>query len=401
MVPFKQVPPSRRVSELEYAIRDIAVVANQVKNSGKEVFHLNIGDPVIYDFKTPEYISQALADATFAGQNYYVDSLGVPELREEVCRYERSKNAIDITSDDILITQGVTEGIFFLLAGLLEDGDEILVPGPTYPVYLNYANFFNGIPVEYELNEENNWEPNIEDIRNNISDKTKAILISSPNNPTGTLYSKKKVKQIIDLAGEFDIPVLSDEIYDQIVFEKQYTCPATLSSDVPIIGLNGFSKAHLATGWRMGYIYYYDPDNRLTELKKGVEKMARARLCANSIAQFAAIEALKNPGTHTKEMVEKLRSRRDYSYKRLRQIEGLRCINADGAFYLFPKINLEEFSQWDNDKEFTIDLLKETGVCGVYGSGFGEHGKDHIRLTFLPDEETLMQVYNRIENFLK
>jgi tyrosine/nicotianamine family aminotransferase len=401
MVPFKQVPPSRRVSELEYAIRDIAVVANQVKESGKDVFHLNIGDPVIYDFKTPEYISQALADATFAGQNYYVNSLGVPELREEVCRYERKKNDIDITPNDILITSGVTEGIFFLLAGLLETGDEILVPGPTYPVYFNYANFFNGIPVEYELNEDNHWEPNIEDIRNKINDNTKAILISSPNNPTGTLYSKEKVKQIIDLAGEHDIPILSDEIYDQIVFEKQYTCPATLSSDVPIIGLNGFSKAHLATGWRMGYIYYYDPDDQLIDLKKGIEKMARARLCANSIAQFAAIEALKNPGPHTENMVKKLRSRRDYSYKRLRQIEGLKCINADGAFYLFPKIDLKEFPQWNNDKEFTIDLLKETGVCGVYGSGFGEHGKGHIRLTFLPEEETLKEVYNRIETFLK
>ncbi len=392
---------SRRVKDLEYAIRDIAVVANQVKKSGKEVFHLNIGDPVIYDFRTPEYISKALADATFAGQNYYVDSLGVPDLRKEVCKYERKKNDIDITPEDILITSGVTEGIFFLLAGLLEKGDEILVPGPTYPVYFNYARFFDGVPVEYELNEHNHWEPNLDDIRNKINEKTQAILISSPNNPTGTLYSKKKVKQIIDLAGEFDIPVLSDEIYDQIVFEKQYTCPATLSSDVPIIGLNGFSKAHLATGWRMGYIYYYDPNGQLTDLKNGIEKMARARLCANSIAQFAAIEALKNPGPHTEKMVKKLRDRRDYSYKRLRQIEGLHCINADGAFYLFPKIELKEFPRWSNDKDFTIDLLKETGVCGVYGSGFGEHGKNHLRLTFLPKEETLKEVYNRIEKFLK
>lgn len=273
MVSFKHIRPSRRVTDLEYAIRDIVVVANQVKISGKKVFHLNIGDPVIYDFKTPEYISQALADATFAGKNYYFDSLGVPELRKEVCKYEQKKNSISITPDDILITSGVTEGNFFLLAGLLEKGNEILVPGPTYPVYINSANFFDGISVEYELNEDNHWEPNIEDIRKKINEKTKAILVSSPNNPTGVLYSKKKVKQIINLAGEFDIPILSDEIYDQIVFEKQYTCPATLSSDVPIIGLNGFSKTHLATGWRMGYIYYYDPDGKLEPLKNGIEKI--------------------------------------------------------------------------------------------------------------------------------
>ncbi|TXT63468.1 MAG: Aminotransferase [Promethearchaeota archaeon] len=392
---------SRRVKDLQYAIRDIAVVAEEVEKTGKTIYHLNIGDPVIYDFKTPNYISKALAEATFAGQNYYVNSLGVPALREEVCKYERNKNEINITPDDILITSGVTEGIFFLLAGLLENGEEILVPGPTYPVYLNYAQFFDGKPVEYKLMEENDWEPNVEDIRSKITPKTKALLISSPNNPTGTLYSSKNIKDIIDLAGEFDIPILSDEIYDQIVFEKQYTCPATLSKDVPIIGLNGFSKAHLATGWRMGYLYYSDPLDKLTELKKGIENMARARLCANSIAQFAAIEALKNPGPHTEEMVTKLRDRRDYSYKRLRQIEGLSCVNADGAFYLFPKIDIENFSKWKDDKEFVIDLLRATGVCGVYGSGFGTYGKNHMRLTFLPDLEILEEVYNLIENFIK
>jgi aspartate/methionine/tyrosine aminotransferase len=391
---------SRRLKDLEYAIRDIAVIADEVEAAGKQIYHLNIGDPVIYDFKTPEYISKALAEATFAGQNFYVNSLGVPELRSEVCKYERNKNEINITPNDILITSGVTEGIFFLLAGLLENGEEILVPGPTYPVYFNYAQFFDGVPIEYELDEKNEWEPKIDDIRKKITPKTKAILISTPNNPTGTLYSTKKIKQIIELAGEFDIPIISDEIYDQIVFEKEYTCPATLSTDVPIVGLNGFSKAHLATGWRMGYLYYYDPHDKLTELKEGIENMARARLCANSIAQYAAIEALKNPGPHTEEMVKKLRKRRDYSYKRLRKIEGLSVVNADGAFYLFPKIAINEFDRWDNDKEFVIDLLRATGVCGVYGSGFGTYGKNHMRLTFLPDLETLEEVYNRIEGFL-
>ena len=156
---------SERLKQLEYAIRDVAAVANQVKQDGKRVYHLNIGDPVIYDFPTPDYISQALADATFAGQNYYVDSLGVKALREEVCRYERSKNAIDITPDDILITSGVTEGIFFILSGMLENNEEILIPGPTYPLYINFSRFFDGIPIEYEMDEENDWEPNIDDLR--------------------------------------------------------------------------------------------------------------------------------------------------------------------------------------------------------------------------------------------
>ncbi len=392
---------SRRLRDLEYAIRDVAVVANEVKKSGKKVYNLNIGDPVIFDFKTPEYISKALVNATFNGQNFYVDSLGVPELREEVCRYEQKKNSIKITADDILITSGVTEGIFFLLAGLLENGNELLIPGPTYPVYINYAKFFDGVPVEYELDEKNDWEPNIDDLRKKISKKTQAILIGSPNNPTGVVYEAKKIKQIIDIAGEYDLPILSDEIYDQIVFDKEYVCPASLSKDVPIIGMNGFSKAHLATGWRLGYLYYYDPDNKLEELKEGIAKMARARLCANSVAQFAAIEALKNPGPHTEDMVVKLRERRDYSYKRLRQMEGISCVNANGAFYLFPKLDLKGFKKWKTDKDFTIALLKETGICTVYGSGFGEHGKDHLRLTFLPNLPTLETIYDLFEKFIK
>jgi len=392
---------SKRLKEIEYAIREIAVIANEVKQSGKKVYHLNIGDPVIYDLHTPQYISQALADATFEGNNYYVDSIGIYELRKEISNLLKSKNRLNINPDDILITTGVTEGIYFLLAGMIENNNQILIPGPSYPLYINYAKFFDGLPVEYELDENDEREPNIEDLRKKISNKTQAILICSPNNPTGVLYSEKKVRSIIDLAGEYNLPVLSDEIYDQITYDKPYTCPASISKDVPIIGLNGFSKTHLVTGWRLGYLYYHDPENKLKDLKDAVAKLARARLCASSIAQHAAIQILKNPGTHTKEMVKVLKERRDYSYKRIRQIEGMSCVNPNGAFYLFPKLDFNELKKWKDDKDFVIKLLKETGVCTVYGSGFGEYGKGHIRLTFLPTLDILEEVYNHIENYLK
>jgi aspartate/methionine/tyrosine aminotransferase len=240
----------------------------------------------------------------------------------------------------------------------------------------------------------------MDDLRKKITDKTQAILICSPNNPTGGIFSRKKVKDVIDLAGEYDIPILSDEIYDQITYEKNFVSPASVTKDVPIIGLNGFSKAHLVTGWRLGYLYFHDPHDKLRELKASVAKLARARLCCNSIVQYAALSVLKSPGIHTQELVKKLRKRRDYSYNRLRKIEGIRPVNADGAFYLFPRIELEEFKQWDNDKDFVIDLLRETGVCTVYGSGFGEFGKNHFRLTFLPNLELLETVYNKIEDFM-
>ncbi|MFW9782336.1 MAG: aminotransferase class I/II-fold pyridoxal phosphate-dependent enzyme [Candidatus Heimdallarchaeota archaeon] len=392
---------SRRVKDIEYAIRDIAVIANEVKKSGKEVISLNIGDPAIYDFETPKFISKALASASLNGKNYYADSMGVMELREELSKFMRRKYNLNISSSDIVITTGVTEAIYFLLAALVEKSDEFLIPGPTYPLYINNTRFYDGIPVEYELDEKDDWDPNIDDLRKKITNKTKGILICSPNNPTGVLYSEKRVKEIIDLAGEFNLPILSDEIYDQITYERDFVCPASLSKDVPIIGMNGFSKAHLMTGWRLGYLYYHDPAHKLSELKEGIAKMARARLSASTIAQYAAVEIFRTKSNHTKEMVRKLKERRDYSYKRLKEIEGINCVNASGAFYLFPKIELQDFSKWKNDKDFAISFLKEKGVCTVFGSGFGEYGKGHIRLTFLPNKEILEKTFNYLEEFLK
>ena len=392
---------TNRVKGVEYAIREIAAVAHEVAKSGKKVYHLNIGDPVAYDFPTPEFISDALFKASRNGKNNYVNSLGVIELREEISRILYEKQKLKIGIDDILVTSGVTEGIYFIVAGMIENGKELLIPGPSYPLYINYAKFFDGKPVEYALNEDEDWEPDIEDLRKKITKKTQAILICSPNNPTGAMYGEKKIREIIGLAGEYDLPILSDEIYDQITFDKPYVCPASLTKDVPIIGLNGFSKTHLVTGWRLGYLYYHDPENKLDELKNGIAKMARARLSANSVAQFAAIEILKTPSNHTVEMVRKLKTRRDYSYNRLRKIEGISCVKPNGAFYLFPKLDLKELGKWKDDKELVVDLLKETGVCTVYGSGFGDYGKGHMRITFLPNVEILEKVYNLIEGFLK
>jgi len=392
---------TNRVKGVEYAIREIAAVAHEVAKSGKQVYHLNIGDPVFYDFPTPEFISEALFNASKNGKNFYVNSLGVVELREELSKNLKKNQNLDIGADDILVTSGVTEGINFIVSSLIENGRELLIPGPSYPLYINYTNFYDGKPVEYELDEDQGWEPNIEDLRKKITDKTQAILICSPNNPTGVLYGEQKIKEIIDLAGEYDLPVLSDEIYDQITYDKPYVCPASLSKDVPVIGLNGFSKTHLVTGWRLGYLYYHDPENKLEELKNGIAKLARARLSSSSVAQFAAVDILKTPSNHTVDMVRKLKERRDYSYDRLRRIEGISCVKPNGAFYLFPKLDLTELGKWKTDKELVVELLKETGVCGVYGSGFGNYGKGHMRLTFLPEKEILETVYNLIEDFLQ
>ncbi len=391
---------AKRLDNISYAIRDIYEIAKEVEKT-KKVHYLNIGDPVLFpdSFSTPKYICDALSNATYAGHNMYADSLGVPKLRKALCDYEKQNNNITLNPEDILITQGVTEGIMFINAALIEEGAELLSPGPGYPTYNSYTSMFGGKTVYYKLDEEEGWDPDIESVRSQITDKTRALLISSPNNPTGSVASFSKVKKLIDLAGEHDLIVISDEIYDKIVFQDEYHCPASAAKDVPILGMNGFSKAHMSTGWRLGYMFFYDPENKMEHLKKNIEQLARIRLCANTPAQWAALESLQEPMKHTTRMVENLRRRRDYACKRISELDQLTVVVPQGAFYLFPKVELG--NKWKNDKDFVLDLLKKTGVCTVFGSGFGKFGEGHLRMTFLPSIAELEMVFNKIEDFFR
>ena len=396
-----KVKVTARSKAIEYAIRDVIVNAGPITKTGKKIFYLNIGDPVAFDFPTPQHIEQALIDAVQAGENNYSPSEGVLELRQAVTEKEKRVNNVDISAEDVLITSGVSEGIQMLIAALVEKGDEILVPGPAYSPYISYAKAYDGKPITYETVEEENWQPNIDDLRSKISDKTCAIVINNPNNPTGALYRKKTVKHMLDVAAEYELLVLSDEIYDQIRYVDDYVSTARLAKDVPVVGLNGFSKVYLMTGWRLGYMYFHAPNGELEELKEAIEKEQRIRIFSNTPAQMAGIEALRGPQDHIPKMVEKLRVRRDYAWKRLNEIEGVSCAKPEGAFYFFPKIH-GVGSRWKTDMEFAIELLKETGVLLVHGSGFDPvYGAGHIRGVFLPPIETLEQALNKIERFIK
>lgn len=395
------VKVTERVRSIEYAIRDVIVHAKQVAKTGKKIFYLNIGDPVAFDFDTPEHIKQALIEAVEGGANAYAPSEGLPELRQAISQKEKRVNDVEVSAENVIVTSGISEGIQMVMAALIDAGDEILLPGPTYPPYISYAKFFGGKPITYETVEENGWQPNIDDLRKKISKKTRGIVIINPNNPCGALYEKKITKQIVDLAGEYDLPVLSDEIYDQITYGKKFTSTAPLAKDVPVIGLNGFSKAYLMTGWRLGYLYFCDQKGRLEDLKQCIEKEARIRLCANTPVQKAGVAALNGPQDHVKETVEKLRQRRDYAWKRLNEIEGVSCAKPEGAFYVFPKVHAVG-SRWKTDMEFALDLLKETGVLFVHGSGFDPvYGAGHVRGVILPPIETLEQALNELERFME
>jgi tyrosine/nicotianamine family aminotransferase len=395
------VKVTERVRTIEYAIRDVIVHARKVAKTGMKIYYLNIGDPVAFDFDTPAHIKQALMKAVEEGANAYSPSEGLPELREAITQKEERVNGVEISSDDVIVTQGISEGIQMVIAALIDTGDEILLPGPTYPPYISYAKFFGGKPITYETVENECWQPNIDDLRSKISKKTRGIVIINPNNPCGALYEEKIVKQILNLAGEYNLPVLSDEIYDQIIYEKKFVSSARLAKDVPVIGLNGFSKAYLMTGWRLGYLYFHDQKDQLQELKQCIEKEARIRLCANTPVQKAGVAALNGPQHHIKDMVEKLRQRRDYALKRLNEIEGISCAKPEGAFYVFPKLHAVG-SKWKTDMEFALDLLKETGVLFVHGSGFDPiYGAGHVRGVILPPIEMLEQAFNGMERFME
>jgi len=395
------VSVTRRVREVEYAIRDVIPYAMEVAKTGKKIFYLNVGDPVAFDFDTPEYIKRALTKAVQEGANAYAPSEGIPELRQAISQKEKRVNGIEVSPDDVVISSGISEGIQMVLAALIDAGDEVLLPGPTYPPYIAYARFFGGKPVMYQTIENDGWQPDLDDLRSKVSKKTRAIVVINPNNPSGALYEEKVVKEIVDLAGECDIPVLSDEIYDQITYGNKLVSTAALADDVPVIGLNGFSKVYLMTGWRLGYLYFHDEKGRLEDFKRGIEKETRIRLCANTPVQKAGVAALNGPQDHIKETVRRLKERRDYAWKRLNEIEGISCTKPEGAFYVFPRIH-DIGSRWKNDMEFVLSLLRETGVLFVHGSGFDPtYGSGHVRGVILPPIETLKQALDELEKFMK
>jgi aspartate/methionine/tyrosine aminotransferase len=390
-----------RASNIEYAIRDVIEHTTQLVKDGRKIYYLNIGDPAAFDFKTPQNVKDALCAAVQKDDNCYSPSEGRLDLREAIVRKEKKVNKVDIAADKVLITEGISEGIQMILGALVEKGDEILFPGPTYPPYISYTRFFEGTPVSYETIEEENWHPNIDDLRNKITKKTRAIVIINPNNPTGSVYDRKTIKEILDIAGEHNLPVLSDEIYDQLTYEREFVSAAYLSKDVPVVGLNGFSKVYSMTGLRLGYMYFKGEGKKLEQLKEGVEKECRIRICANTPVQIAATAALNGPQDCVKDIVDRLKERRDFAWKRLNEIEGVTTKKPEGAFYIFPKIQ-GIGKTWKTDMDFVVGLLKATGVLIVNGSGFDPvYGKGHARAVFLPPIPEMEKAFDALEGFMK
>jgi aspartate/methionine/tyrosine aminotransferase len=386
---------SKKVVGVEYAIRDIVLAARKVEQSGMKVDYLNIGDPVQFGFQPPDNVKQALINSINKGENYYSTSEGLLELREEIAKKENAKG-LSISADDVLITNGVSEGLDMVISSIVEEGDEVLLPGPYYPPYASYVRLHGGVPVEFSV-DLNNSTPDIDDIKSKITSKTVAICLISPNNPTGVVFNENALKKLVDIANEHNLYIICDEIYDQIIFDDKFVGIGKVAGDSPVIILNGFSKVHLMSGWRIGYIAF-NRSPQLEELREHLPKLARVRIATNLPIQYAALESLRGSQNYINDFVSEMKKHRDLVVRRLNEMPGLSCSNPKGAFYAFPKI---EDNKFGSDKEFVTKLLESKGVLTVHGSGFGEqYGSGHFRLVYLPNLEILNSAMDKIEEFV-
>ena len=373
------------------------------RENNASILYANIGDPNKYDFAPPKTLIEALQEAIKDPyKSGYSDSQGILPLREAISEHEKNKGINTHTPENILVTSGVSEGISMLM-GCIEPNDEILLPGPHYPTYEGYANFTGVKPIDYHCIEDEGWQPDIDDIRKKITDKTAGIVLINPNNPTGAIYSESTVKSLLDLAGEHEIPVISDEIYDKLTFTgKPITPTAKLAKDVPVLTFNGISKTMITPGWRIGWAMMHDPTNIAQELWSSLNKASRIRLCSSTPLQEAVAKILNKNETwdHLSQTLGKLRKRRDVLDEAIKEIDEMSLTLPQGAFYAFPKIVKGKY--FKKDWDFALDFLREEHVLFVPGSGFGkEYGVSHFRIVFLAQEDKLFNAMEKLKKFLK
>lgn len=388
------IKPAIRTEKITYAVRDIVVLANEVAKSGKEMLYLNIGDPNLFDFVPPRHMIDATYDAMLKNLNGYSPSSGIKSAVTAIEKDAAKKGISNI--QDIFVTTGASEAIDICLTALVNDGENVLTPTPGYPLYTAISSKLRMMENPYYLNEENGWQPDIEDIKSKINDKTRAIVLINPNNPTGSNCSKETLLQIVELAKKHDLVIFADEIYDKLLFDnRELVSIAALDKDVPVITFGGLSKNYMVPGFRIGWGIVSGDQARLKDYIEAINKILRARLSANHPEQYGIQVALEGDQSHLTLAIEKLHRRRDMTVDMLNAIDGISCVKPEGAFYAFPKIEIK-----GSDNHFVAELIKETGVVVVPGTGFGQvPGTNHFRVVFLPQEEKLEKAYKAIGEF--
>jgi alanine-synthesizing transaminase len=392
---------SNKLHSVNYDIRGpIFEQAQLLEKQGAKIIKLNIGNPAPFGFDTPDEIVEDIISNIRTAQGY-CDSKGLFAARKAVMHYSQSKSIRNVTIDDIYVGNGVSELILLSLQALLNDGDEILVPSPDYPLWTSAVNLSGGKAVHYLCDEQSDWYPDLEDIERKITPKTKGIVIINPNNPTGAVYSSDLLQRFVALACKHKLIVFSDEIYDKILYDDvAHFSTASVADDTLFLTFGGLSKNYRAAGFRAGWMIVSGEKAKAQGYIDGLNVLSSMRLCSNVMAQLGIQTALGGYQSINELILPngRLRKQRDYCYEKLNSIEGISCTKPKGAFYMFPKIDAAKFKVKD-DQTLVLDLLKQQKVLVVHGTGFNWKQPDHFRIVFLPNLEELDFALNKIELF--
>lgn len=397
-----EIKKSDRLNNLSYAIRGpVFDKAQQLEAMGQKIINLNIGNPAPFGFDVPDEIMSDMI-LNLRNAQGYSHHLGIFSARKAIMHYTQQIGIKNVNIEDIFVGNGVSELIVMCMQALLNNGDEILIPSPDYPLWTTAVALSGGNPVHYVCDEESDWNPDVADMESKITSKTKGIVVINPNNPTGAVYTKDTLEKIVALAAKHNLIIFSDEIYDKILYDGHKHIPiATLSEDVFFMTFGGLSKNYRAAGFRGGWVIPSGLKGKAKSFLEGLTLLASMRLCANVPTQFAIQTALGGYQSIDDLVAEggRLKRQRDLIHNKLIEIPGVSCVKPKGALYVFPKIDLSMYNI-ENDDQFTLDLLTEQKVFVVSGSGFNCKSKQHFRIVFLPESDTLDLALSRISLFL-
>jgi len=400
---LRTVHKSAKLANVLYDIRGpIMDAARQMEEEGHKVIKLNIGNLAVFGFDAPEEIQQDMI-RNLPNSAGYSDSKGIFAARKAVMHYTQQQGIQGVTLDDVYLGNGASELIAMATNALLDDGDELLLPSPDYPLWTAATSLSGGTPVHYRCDESNGWMPDLNDLRSKITSKTKGIVVINPNNPTGALYSDELLKAIVGIARQHGLVILADEVYDKVLYDGvKHTAIGSLSDDVLTLTFNSLSKSYRSCGYRAGWMVVSGDKKPASDYIEGLTMLSNMRLCANVPGQYAIQTALGGYQSINELIVPggRLRRQRDLAYELITAIPGVTCVKPQAALYMFAKLDPDTYPIAD-DRQFFLELLQETRVMLVQGSGFNYPDNNHFRIVFLPHEDDLREAIGRIAKFLE
>ncbi len=400
---MKTIQKSAKLANVLYDIRGpIMDAARQMEDEGQKIIKLNLGNLAVFGFDAPEEIQQDMI-RNLPNSAGYSDSKGIFAARKAVMHETQKQGIAGVTLDDIYLGNGASELITMATNALLDNGDELLLPMPDYPLWTAATSLSGGTPVHYLCDEANGWMPNLDDIRAKITPRTKGIVVINPNNPTGVLYSTELLQGIIEIARTHGLVILADEVYDKVLYDGiKHTALASLSTDVLTLTFNSLSKSYRSCGYRAGWMVVSGPKKAATDYIEGLNMLSNMKLCSNVPGQWAIQTALGGYQSINDLVCEggRLRRQRDLAYELITAIPGVSCVKPQAALYMFPKLDPKVYPITD-DRQFFLELLRETRVMLVQGTGFNWQQPDHFRIVFLPHEDDLREAIGRIAKFLE